>query len=91
MSNLQERTITVKGGYSPATIAVAAGRPVRLTFDRQESAGCSAGVMIPAFGIARQLAAHAQTAIEFTPTGAGVYGYSCGMRMLRGTIVVEPA
>lgn len=31
---LQEITITVDGGYSPARIRLKAGRPVRLTFHR---------------------------------------------------------
>jgi Uncharacterized protein conserved in bacteria len=37
----QEVRITVRGGYEPATIRVAAGRPVRLVFDRQETSSCS--------------------------------------------------
>ena len=38
---VQQVDIVVRGAYSPATVRVAAGRPVRLTFDRQETSSCS--------------------------------------------------
>jgi len=34
----QEAMILVKGGYTPDTIIVRSGRPVRLTFRREETA-----------------------------------------------------
>ena len=37
----QEQMILVKGGYTPDTIRVDAGRPVRLLFRREETAVCS--------------------------------------------------
>ena len=40
-SGYQEAMILVKGGYSPGTIAVQAGKPVRLTFQREELPACS--------------------------------------------------
>ena len=45
----QEVAITVKGGYSPDVIVVRKGRPVRLTFTRQESSACSEKVLFPDF------------------------------------------
>lgn len=85
----QEVTIEVKGGYSPATVHVRRGAPVRLVFDRQETSGCSEEVVLGDFGIRRFLPAHAKTTVEFTPDEAGRYEFTCGMGMLRGTIVVE--
>lgn len=85
---IQELLVTISGGYSPATIAVAAGRPVRLLFDRQETNPCSEEIVIPAFGIRKFLPAHQKTAVEFTPTEAGSYDFSCGMGMLHGKLVV---
>lgn len=82
-------TITVRGGYDPSEIRVPAGRPVRLIFDRQETSGCSEEVVFPDFGIRRFLPAHQQTAIELTAPAAGRYGFTCGMSMLRGTLVAE--
>ena len=37
----QEAMILVKGGYTPDTILVRHGRPVRLNFRREETASCS--------------------------------------------------
>jgi plastocyanin domain-containing protein len=88
---VQEVDVTVKGGYSPDTVVVRAGRPVRLRFHREESASCSDQVVFADFGIARDLPAFQTTAVEFTPKEAGEFAFTCGMRMLRGKLIVQPA
>jgi plastocyanin domain-containing protein len=85
----QEVTVAVHGGYSPAVIRARAGRPVRLTFDRQETSGCSEEVVFADFGIRRYLPAHERTVVEVTPPAPGTYEFTCGMGMLRGKLVVE--
>ena len=85
----QEATITVRGGYSPSVVRAKAGLPVRLTFDRQETSGCSEEVVFSDFGIRRFLPANKQTVIEVTPPAAGVYEFTCGMGMLHGKLVAE--
>lgn len=87
----QEVKITVKGGYSPDVIVVKQGRPVRLDFYRDETASCSDTVVFGDFGIARPLPAFETTAVEFTPDKAGEFTFTCGMHMMRGRLVVEPA
>ena len=84
-----EFTIHVEGGYSPNAIAVPLGSRVRLTFDRQEDNPCSEEVVIPDFGIRRDLPAFASTVVEFTANAAGTHQFACGMGMLRGSIVVK--
>jgi len=84
-----EFTIRVEGGYSPNAIEVARGSRVRLTFDRQEDNPCSEEVVVPDFGIRRDLPAFARTVVEFTADTAGRHQFACGMGMLRGTIVVK--
>jgi plastocyanin domain-containing protein len=86
---VQEVKITVKGGYSPDVIVVKQGRPVRLDFYRDETASCSEDVVFGDFGIARALPAFTTTSIELTPEKAGKFTFTCGMNMLRGTLVVE--
>ncbi|HEX7917978.1 MAG TPA: cupredoxin domain-containing protein, partial [Gemmatimonadales bacterium] len=86
---VQEQVITVSGGYSPATVTVRAGRPVRLLFDRQETNPCSEEIVIGAFGVRRFLPAHQRTAVEFTPTTPGTFDFMCGMGMLHGKLVVQ--
>ena len=43
----QEQMALVKGGCTPDTIRVVAGRPVRLLFRRDETAACSEQVVLP--------------------------------------------
>jgi plastocyanin domain-containing protein len=88
---VQEVKITVKGGYSPDVIVVKEGRPVRLDFYRDETASCSETVVFGDFGIARDLPAFRTTPVEFTPGKAGEFTFTCGMNMLRGKLIVEPA
>ena len=88
---VQEIAITVKGGYSPDTILVQAGKPVRLLFYRDETADCSERVVFEQFDIDARLPAFETTPIEFTPTEPGEYPFRCGMSMLKGLLVVEPA
>lgn len=88
---VQEIAITVKGGYSPDTILVQAGKPVRLLFYRDETADCSERVVFEHFSINARLPAFETTSIEFTPTEPGEYPFRCGMSMLKGLLVVEPA
>ena len=88
---VQHVKITVKGGYAPDLIVVKQGRPVRLDFYRDETASCSEEVIFGDFGIARPLPAFKTTAIEFTPDKAGEFTFTCGMNMIRGKLVVEPA
>jgi plastocyanin domain-containing protein len=85
----QDVTVTVRGGYEPATIRVKAGRPVRLTFDRQETSGCSEEIVFPDFNLRRFLPAYQRTVIELTPPKAGTYEFMCGMSMLHGRLVAE--
>lgn len=88
-TDAQEVRITVHGGYDPATIRVAAGRPVRLVFDRRETASCSEEVVFPAFGLRRFLPANQSTTLEVTPPSPGTYEFTCGMGMLHGRLVAE--
>ena len=81
--------VAVKGGYSPDTLVVKRGRPVRIEFDRQETSGCSDTVVFSDFGISRPLPAFKTTAVEFTPDKAGQFSFTCGMNMLRGKLIVE--
>lgn len=88
---VQEVHITVKGGYSPDTVVVRAGKPVRLQFYRDETADCSERIVLEAFGVNRPLPPFQTTSIEFTPDTPGEFPFRCGMAMMKGLLVVEPA
>jgi plastocyanin domain-containing protein len=85
----QEQMVLVKGGYTPDTIRVTAGRPVRLLFRRDETSVCSEQVVIPDFGRSADLPTGATVPVEFLPGEPGEYEFTCQMGMLRGRIMVE--
>jgi len=85
----QEQMVLVKGGYTPDLIVVEAGKPVRLTFVRQESASCSEMVLLPAFGKSAKLPEGATVPVEFLPKERGEFEFACQMGMIRGKIIVE--
>lgn len=88
-SGTQEVAITVRGGYTPDVIVVQKGRPVRLTFTRQESSACSEKVLFPDFNQNALLPEGEQVTLEFTPDKPGEFGFQCQMGMLRGKLIVE--
>ena len=86
---VQEVSITVKGGYSPDIIEVERGKPVQLSFYRDEENSCSEELLIPDFSIRRDLPAFKTTLVELLPQEAGKFDFTCGMGMLRGSLVVK--
>jgi Cu+-exporting ATPase len=88
---LQEVNITVKGGYAPDLIHVQQGLPLRLNFDRQESGDCTSRVVFADFGASKTLPAFGTATLEFTPDKIGEFDFACGMNMIHGKLVVEPA
>ena len=90
-AGFQEATILVKGGYSPDTIVVTAGTPVRLTFLRSEASPCSEMVVFDDFATSAHLPEGTRVPVELHPTEPGTYAFTCQMGMLRGRLVVEAA
>ena len=88
-SGYQEQMVLVKGGYTPDLIVVEAGKPVRLTFVRQESASCTEMVLLPSFGKSARLPEGEPVPIEFLPKERGEHEFACQMGMIRGKVLVE--
>ena len=65
------------------------GSPVTLHFYRDEDADCTNEVVFETLGIRRRLPARETTTIMFTPSDTGEIGFSCGMGMVRGKVIVE--
>lgn len=89
VAGVQRVAIEVLGGYSPSVVTVRQGQPVRLEFHRADIDSCTEEVVLEDLGIRRYLPAYQTTTIEFTPTLAGTYGFSCGMGMVHGKLIVE--
>ena len=75
-------------GYSPSTLRVKVGVPVRWVITSESSFTCASTVVIPSMNIRKDLK-KGENIIEFTPTQKGTIPYSCSMGMYRGTILVE--
>ena len=86
------QTVTValtENGYEPASFKLRRDVPARVTFVRKVSAGCGQEVLLPDYGIRRELPLNEPVTVELTPAKAGEFTFSCGMRMVRGTLVVK--
>src|SRR5262250_3055824 len=88
---VQRITVTVRGGYSPDVIRARQGVPLEVVFDRQESGDCTSRVVFPDFRVSAALPAFQRTAVRLAPASAGTFGFACGMNMVHGTLIVEPA
>lgn len=85
----QEAMILVKGGYTPDTVIVSRGKPVRLNFRREETASCSDKVVFEHFGKSAELPTGELVAVELMPKEAGEFAFACPMGMFRGRLIVE--
>ena len=91
VGDVQQVRVTVRGGYSPDLVRARQGVPLRIVFDRQESGECSSRVVLPDFAVNRPLPAFAHTTVQLMPDRTGTFEFACGMNMVHGTLVVEPA
>ena len=86
------RTVDIKisgGDYSPATVTVAKGQPVRLNFTRDEKPTCGDTVVFPSLNIRKELPVNQVVSVDLTPSEAGKLDFTCGMNMMKGTVVVQ--
>jgi P-type Cu+ transporter len=91
VGGVQQVRITVNGGYSPDLVRVRQGVPLRILFDRRESGECTSRVVFSDFSVNQSLPAYAETAVTLLPDRAGEFDFACGMNMVHGRLIVEPA
>lgn len=84
-----EVTIHVGSQFSPASITVPQGQPVRLAFHRTNDPTCADEVVFPDLKIRKKLPANTTTVVELPPQQARTLNFACGMDMMKGTIVVQ--
>lgn len=82
-------TITVNGGYSPEVIVLPKGKTTDITFIRKDPNTCLEEVVLGDFKIRKQLPLNQPVTISLTPQKTGEFGYSCGMNMFHGKIIVR--
>ncbi len=82
--------ITVsKNGFEPKSLGVKKGQTVRLAFIRTDEENCGDEIVFPKQNIRKKLPLNETVLVEFTPTESGEIGFTCGMDMLRGKILVQ--
>lgn len=92
MSTQQNVEIEVQGRYIPSRIEVPAGTALRLTFVRRDTSRCTREVVFPQLGIRRELPTDTPVEIELpADLAAGSYDFTCGMKMVRGQLILRDA
>lgn len=84
-----EVDITVEGGYNPEVISIPKDKLTKINFIRKDPTDCLEEVVLGDFKIRRHLPLNQKVTIELTPDKEGEYGYSCGMNMYHGKIIVH--
>jgi hypothetical protein len=84
--DVQRISVDASAGYNPNVIRATAGIPIEISFS--QGSGCMAQVMSRDLGFFEDLTTGPKT-IKLPALAAGEYGFSCGMEMVFGTIVVE--
>lgn len=84
---VQRISVDVSAGYfNPNVLRLAAGVPTVITFG--QGSGCMSEVMIKDFGVFESLT-QGGAVVEIPALQPGEYGFSCGMEMVFGVLVVE--
>ncbi len=87
---VQEATVKVtEKGYEPAELKLRLGVPARLTFVRETDATCGTEVVFPEYDIEHALPLNERVVVEFTPQKTGEFVFTCGMKMLKGKLVIS--
>ncbi len=76
-------------GFAPASLQVAARKPIKLAITRDTESNCASRIVFPSLGITRELPLGATTIIELPALPAGELRFTCGMGMYKGALVVN--
>ena len=83
------KVVVTEQGFEPAKISLRSGTPARITFVRMTDKTCATEVVFPSLNIKRALPLNEPVVIEFTPAKTNEIAFTCGMNMLRGTLIVQ--
>ena len=76
-------------GFDPELIEAKAGQPLKLAFFRPNAANCAREVVFPGLGIRKELPPGQTVVVDITPPKSGPIGFECGMKMLKGQLIVR--
>jgi plastocyanin domain-containing protein len=90
LAAVQKVTVALtEKGYEPTSLKLRRGVPAQVTFIRKVSATCGTQIVIPDYEIKRDLPLNESVLVRFTPKKSGDFSFSCGMGMLRGSLIVR--
>lgn len=84
-----EIDIKVEGGYNPASVVIPLGKTTKLNFFRKDPSSCLEEVVLGDFKIRKFLPLNEKVTLEVTPKKKGEFGFSCGMGMFHGKLLVK--
>lgn len=85
----QQATVVVDGGYKPEVTVLQKDTPTDLIFLRKDTSSCLEEVIFPDLGLQQKLSLKQSNVISIPALRPGEYGYSCGMRMYHGKLVIK--
>lgn len=84
-----EVDISVDGGYNPDVISIPFGTITKLNFLRKDPSSCLEEVVISEFKTRKFLPLNQKVTIEVSPKKKGEFGFSCGMGMFHGKLIIN--
>lgn len=88
-SGIQEAMIKVQGGYTPDVLIFESGKPIRLNFIREETAGCTEEVIFSDLNITATLTPFKTIPVELKIDKPGEYDFHCRMGMVKGKLIIQ--
>ena len=76
-------------GYTPSSINVKKGQPVKLAFFRKDANNCGGEVVFEKLNIRKKLPVGKTVLVEFVPKDDDEIAFACGMGMMKGKVVVQ--
>ena len=76
-------------GFHPDSVRAPANSPTRMVFTRVSDEGCGQQVVFPTLNIRKDLPLNTAVPVDFTMPASGSVAFTCGMNMLRGSVVVQ--
>ena len=89
-SRIQNFTVKItERGFEPDNRTLRRGVQARITLLRTTDQTCAKEVVLPDFGIKRELPLNQPVVITITPGKKGGFAFTCGMNMMRGNLIVQ--
>jgi plastocyanin domain-containing protein len=90
LPSVQKLTVALtEKGYEPTSLKLRRGIPAQVTFIRRVAATCGTQIVIADYNIKRALRLNEPVLVEFTPKKTGTFAFTCGMGMLRGSLIIR--